>query len=165
MMMYPPLCHLEAIDIERANSLLIAWGHKMGACHRPIGRVAAHALFHRDSPIALTIAADLIRESCGGWSRAQAIELARLCAQREHLCRPMLRLWREFVLPDLMRVGGYVVAVSYADQALHSGNTYRFDGWEAVAESRSGTDQRSGRKGRRKTIWQWPRRAQLARAA
>lgn len=157
-MLVPPLLHVEGIELQTANALLVAWRHKMGPCQRPMGRVVAHALFHHGVPVALTIAADLIRETCAGYTRAEAIELARLCAAREHLCRPMLRLWREFVLPDLQRAGGYSVAVSYADQALHSGNVYRFDGWEAVAESRSGTDQRSGRRGRRKTIWQWPRR-------
>ena len=97
----------------------------------------------------------LIRERVAGLSRAEAVELGRLCAATPHLCRPMLRLWREMVLPDLARAYGYRWAVSYQDAALHTGNLYRFDGWVRLATSRSGTDPRSGRKGRNKVIWGW----------
>ncbi len=44
---------------------------------------------------------------------------------------------------------------SYQDADMHSGNTYRFDGWTRIGFSSSGTDIRSGRKGRRKWIWHW----------
>jgi hypothetical protein len=46
-------------------------------------------------------------------------------------------------------------AVSYQDEALHDGDTYRFDGWTRLARSRSGTDHRSGKRDRNKTIWDW----------
>jgi hypothetical protein len=48
------------------------------------------------------------------------------------------------------------VAISYQDAALHSGNLYRFDGWQRRAFSHSGTDTRSGRPGRDKWIWVYP---------
>jgi antitoxin VapB len=87
-------------------------------------------------------------------TRENTIELSRLCAARAGLCRVALRLWREFVFPTL----GYQYAVSYQDADLHNGNTYRFDGWERVGYSHSGTDTRSGRSGRDKYAWAWPPR-------
>lgn len=80
-------------------------------------------------------------------------ELSRLAASREGLCRVVLRLWREFVFPSL----GYEWAVSYSDNAIHRGELYRCDGWQKVAQARSGTDRRSGRPGRNKSVWVWPR--------
>jgi hypothetical protein len=110
------------------------------------------------------MAASLIRECVGGGlgqlTRANTIELARLCAVRPGLCRVALRLWREFVFPRM----GYEVAISYQDADLHNGNTYRFDGWTREAFSHSGTDKRSGRKGRNKWIWVWRRPAAMAAA-
>jgi antitoxin VapB len=84
-------------------------------------------------------------------TRQNSVELSRLCASRPGLCRVVLRLWREFVFPAL----GKQYAVSYQDADLHNGNTYRFDGWKRLGFSRSGTDKRSGAKGRRKWIWVW----------
>lgn len=49
--------------------------------------------------------------------------------------------------------------MSYQDADLHNGHTYRFDGWERVGYSHSGNDYRTGRRGRRKWVWLWPRRA------
>lgn len=68
-------------------------------------------------------------------------------------------MWREFVFPVLPAD----FAISYQDADLHSGNTYRFDGWARLAFSRSGgIDQRTGRSGRNKWVWAWP--ADAARA-
>lgn len=86
-------------------------------------------------------------------TRENTCELSRLCAERPHLCRVALRLWREFVFPQL----GYRYVISYQDADMHSGNTYRFDGWKRAGFSSSGTDTRSGRRGRRKWIWVWER--------
>ena len=88
-------------------------------------------------------------------TRDQALELGRLCAVRPDLCRVMLRLWREFVFPDLCRAHGFGGRSPTRNSALHTGNLYRFDGWQRVGKSSSGTDQRSGRKGRNKVIWGW----------
>lgn len=151
-----PLVSFEEVSRQRANELLVQWGHKMGAMER--GNVAGvhYALLHDGRPVAVAMAATLIRECVGGGmghlTRENTIELARLCAERPGLCRVALRLWREFVFPLM----GYAHAISYQDADLHNGNTYRFDGWKRVAFSSSGTDQRSGRKGRRKWIWLWP---------
>ena len=151
----PPIVHLAQIEIDEANRLLEAWSHKMGACRRPNSHIWAHAMFMHGEPVAVSITASLVRETCAGLTRAEAVELARLCAGRPRLNRAMLRIWREAVLPPLCRAYGWTWAVSYQDEDIHSGNTYRFDGWKVLGRSSSGTDKRSGRKGRRKTVWGW----------
>lgn len=153
-MLVAPILHLEQIDNDVADAALIRWQHRMGPCRRPAGVLVSHGLFAHGKLCALTVTADLVGPTCAGLNRQQAIELARLCAERSDLCRVMLRIWREFVFPAF----GHDWAVSYQDEALHSGNTYRFDGWQKLAEKQaSGTDTRSGRKGRVKTVWGWPR--------
>lgn len=155
-MIVPPVS-FEQVSRAEANELLVLWGHAMGPMER--GNVAGvhFALKHNGRPVAVAMAATLIRECVGGGNReltrSNTIELARLCAERPGLCRVALRLWREFVFPTL----GYEVAISYQDADMHSGNTYRFDGWHRCGFSSSGTDSRSGRKGRRKYIWRWPK--------
>jgi len=152
-----PLITFDEIGLVEANGLLERWGHRMGPLRRPEFEDAppCYALLHCDQPVAVAMAASLVREHVGGGlahlTRDNSIELARLCAERPGLCRVALRLWREFVLPQLAPV-----AISYQDADLHNGNTYRFDGWGRAGFSSSGTDQRTGRKGRRKWIWVYP---------
>jgi hypothetical protein len=147
-----PIQHIEQIENKDADRALIKWEHKMGPCNRPMGIIRSHGMFSHGKLCALTVTADLVAATCAGFNRDEAIELARLCAERSDLCRPMLRIWREFIFPAF----GTPWAVSYQDEALHSGDTYRFDGWVQLKEhAHSGTDQRSGRKGRSKTIWGW----------
>lgn len=149
--LFEPIVSFDAISVDDMNACLVAWGHKMGPLNRPAGRMWAHGLKHNGQTVAVVGTAALINETCAGFTRAEAIELARLCAIRRDLCRPALRLWREFVFPAL----GRPWAVSYQDEALHDGNTYRFDGWRRVGRSSSGPDRRSGRPGRSKAIWAW----------
>lgn len=164
-MIIAPLASFDAIDLGEANRLLTAWGHRMGPISRPIGRLDCYALRHNGQPVGLAISADLVVASVAGFTRLEAIELARLCAARPHLCRPTLRLWREFVFPAIAEAtrrgeaSGIRWALTYQDESLHSGNTYRHDGWVELERTRSGTDHRSGRKGRNKRIWAWPRDA------
>lgn len=157
-----PVATFEQIDLPEANALLTRWGHKMGPMQRPeFASIPLHVLLNGGRPMALAMAAPLVREHVGGGlghlNRANSIELARLCAERPGLCRVALRLWREFVLPQLAPA-----AISYQDADMHSGNTYRFDGWARAGFSSSGTDQRTGRKGRRKWIWVYPPEAATA---
>lgn len=151
------LINFDRVELDIANAMLSAWGHKMGELHRGNQGAVCHALFHEGRIVAVTTASNLIAGVVGGgchWmTRENTVELSRLCACRSGLCRIALRLWREFVFPKM----GYEYAVSYQDSDLHNGNTYRFDGWDRVGKSRSGTDTRSGRPGRNKWIWQWPR--------
>lgn len=152
-----PLATFGAIDIDAANGCLREWGHKMGPINRPgMSKEWCHGLFQGSEIVAVTVAATLIQPAVGGghglpMTRDNTIELARLCAVRPGLCRVALRLWREFFLPDLRKP----FAISYQDADLHSGQTYRFDGWKRIGFSHSGTDQRTGRLGRDKWIWMW----------
>ena len=155
-----PICSLQDLSLGHANELLLRWGHKMGPILRPAEYGQwQHALLHEGRPVALTVTSRLIRDHVGGglshMTRASTCELSRLCAERRGLCRVMLRLWREFVFPALP----FAHAISYQDADLHNGATYRFDGWTREGFSSSGTDQRTGREGRRKWIWVWSRPA------
>lgn len=159
-MLVAPIAHLEAIDRSELNRLLVAWGHRMGPYTRPAYTIEAHhALFHAGAAVAVTAAGDTVREVIGqtGIRREEAIELVRLCAARRDLCRPMLRLWREMVFPALAAVHRRRIAVSYQDEALHSGDLYRFDGWQLLGKGGGGgRDSRTGRPGRKMKIWGWP---------
>lgn len=149
----------EPIDLAEANRLLVEFKHKMGVLHRGNQSAWCHALLHEGVPVGVITASYLIRDCVGGcdrkWNRSTAVELSRLAAARPGLCRVVLRLWREFALPDICRIGGFVAAVSYQDTDIHNGNTYRFDGWTKIGNSHSGTDRRTGRRGRNKAIWLW----------
>lgn len=143
-----------AISREDLNAHLVSWGHRIGEVRRPT-RGWSHGL-SRDGELLAVVAIDtLIRERVAGLSRPDAIELSRICAVEPGLCRVALRLWRLFVFRDLCAERGCRWAVSYQDAALHKGDLYRFDGWARIGQSRSGTDPRSGRSGRRKVIWGW----------
>ncbi len=134
-----PLAHVEAIDRATLNRLLVRWEHRMGPYTRPSYAIEAHhALFHHGEPVAVTAAGESVREVIGQARipRHRCVELARLCASRRDLCRPMLRLWREFVFPAVGAVHGRDLAVSYQDEALHSGDVYRFDGWVLLTPGR-----------------------------
>jgi antitoxin VapB len=149
------ICSFVEITLPEANKYLCLWKHKMGELQRGDQGAICHALLHRETPIAITAASHLIRQNVGGGltqlTRKNTIELSRLCASRSGLCRVALRMWREFVFPELP----FDFAISYQDADLHNGNTYRFDGWRRVGYSHSGTDTRTGRKGRNKWIWIW----------
>jgi hypothetical protein len=151
-----PLLTFDAIPLWEGNRLLVEWGHKMGPLNRPMGRQDAHALITHDGPVAVVCTADLVSATVGSASflnRGNCIELARVCAGARDWNRVAVRLWRNVVFP--LTSADY--AVSYQDAVLHSGDLYRFDGWTKVGASRSGPDRRSGRQGRRKWVWVWPK--------
>lgn len=155
-----PLVAFDAIDAEMLNRCLVAWEHRMGPLHRPrFGEFGgAHGLFHEDRLVAVVAHEKMIAAETCGLTRADAFELARVCAERPGLCRVAVRLWREFVFPAACRVGRYSWAISYQDRVQHRGTLYRNDGWVRLGQTNSGTDLR-GRKGkrtgRRKTVWGW----------
>jgi antitoxin VapB len=152
-----PLITFDEIGLDEANRCLNEWGHKMGVLHRGNQGAICHGLAHLGEVVAVTCASNLISPHVGGgcdWlKRENTVELSRLCASKPGLCRVALRLWREYVFTALP----YEYAMSYQDADLHSGNTYRFDGWKKVGGmAKSGKDTRSGREGRNKIVWQWP---------
>lgn len=155
-MLLDPLVAFDAITVDELNDCLVRWGHKMGPWERPdFGADRFHGLRHHGDLVAVTASSSMIPENTGGLRRDQACELGRVCAARRDLCRIVVRLWREFVFPDLCRARGWSWAISYQDAVLHDGGLYRFDGWVRLGTSHSGTDQRSGRRGRDKVIWGW----------
>jgi hypothetical protein len=161
-----PLATFEEIDLFVANDRLARWEHKMGPLNRGnSGAQQCHALIVAGELVGVALTSSLIREHVGGglsyMNRDNAVELSRLCASERWACRVVLRLWRELVFPGT----GAQYAISYQDAGLHTGNTYRFDGWERMAYSSSGTDQRTGRQGRNKWIWVWKRTQQQEKAA
>jgi hypothetical protein len=151
-----PLVEFDSMPIGEANQLLERWGHKMGPLNRPYGVVAAHSLLLHGSPVAVVMTAELVAPTVGGapfLNRNNAIELARVCAADRDWNRAALRLWRKAVFPGYRKQ----YAVSYQDATLHTGDLYRFDGWVKVGFSHSGPDRRSGRQGRDKWVWVWPK--------
>lgn len=159
-MLAPPMLGLYPVDRDTANSLLEAWGHRMGPMRRPSYAIEAHhALLHDGEPVALAMSGEPVRETVGqsGIARSVCVELTRLCAARPHLCRPMLRLWREFVFPAVAARHGRRLAVSYQDEALHRGDVYRFDGWLDICRAGGGGgNSRTGRPSRKMRVWAWP---------
>ncbi|HEY0983544.1 hypothetical protein [Schlesneria sp.] len=156
-----PLVTFDEILLEQANNALLAWGHKMGPINRPMngsvvsgGGDTAHGLMFEGELVAVTTTSTLIRSNVAArpdLNRTNTIELSRLCSCSPHLCRVALRLWREFVFKPLQ----IPFAISYQDKKLHTGATYKNDGWSRIGESRSGPDTRSGRQGRSKVIWMY----------
>jgi hypothetical protein len=155
-MFFPPTVSFDTITKPELNDCLVAWEHKMGAWERPnFGSEAFHGMRHHGRLVAVTAAARLIPKSTAGLCRSDAFELGRVCAARPHLNRAVLRLWREFVFGEMCNAHGWRWVISYQDAVLHSGDLYRFDGWVVLGFSASGTDARSGKKGRKKVIWGW----------
>lgn len=159
-MIIGPLVTFDAISQDALNGRLREWSHAMGELHRPPEYgFWAHGLAHDGRLVGVVSANTLIRETCAGLDRLEAVELSRVCAERRDLCRILVRLWREFVFPCLRpprRSRPFPWAVSYQDAAMHRGDLYRFDGWVPLQYARSGSvDPRTGRRGRNRIIWGW----------
>lgn len=155
-MLIPALISFDAIDRADLNHCLQAWGHRMGEWKRPnYGDEIFHGLRHHGELVGVTAAAGLIAPTGGGLLRSDAFELGRVCASRPHLCRAVVRLWREFVFPAVCAARGWRWVISYQDAVIHTGDLYRHDGWVCIGFSRSGHDARSGRRGRSKVVWGW----------
>jgi antitoxin VapB len=159
-MLVPHIFHVERIDRADLNRCLVTWEHRMGAYTRPSAAIEAHhALFMHGKPIAVTAGAETVRDTVGDTllGRFEVVELARLCASSPEWCRVMLRFWREGLFPDIARAHGRQFAISYQDEALHTGNTYRNDGWVKIGKGGAkGADRRSDRQPRSCAIWGWP---------
>jgi hypothetical protein len=157
-MLFDPLVSFDTISRDELNDCLVAWKHKMGPIRRPEYRAPVDlGVRHHGELVAVVASDSLIRETCG-LGRSDAFELSRLCAARPGLCRVAVRLWREFVYPDIARSWRTPWAISYQDAAQHSGDLYRFDGWVRLGYSTSGSDPRAlpGTAAvRRKVIWGW----------
>ena len=122
----------ESFDVAEANTLLVAWGHRLGPCTRLFSQ-RAYALLVDGEPVSLAMSASAVSGTVTGYRRDQVVELARLCSAPGHAwaSRVMLRLWRE-VFAQRWPDWPVEAAISYSQNAHHRGDLYRFDGWERV---------------------------------
>ena len=156
-----PMCGLYPMPIEDANDLLIEWNHKLGPCHRPF-RQEAFGLEVAGRVVAVAISASIVNGPVAGYERMEVVELARLAAANAWANRVMLRLWREVCAPK-WKCWPVKAAISYHKNALHSGNLYRFDGWEKVKDNAGSGGGGSWSRVRyasevvhgSKTLWVW----------
>jgi hypothetical protein len=154
---------VECCDMDVANSYLESWGHRLGAIHRPFHAEAfVFTLFGQ--PIAVAVSASIVSSTVAEFRRQDVVECARLCSAPGYAwaSRIMLRLWRE-VCVACWPCWEVKAAVSYSQNAHHSGNLYRFDGWSKASEqagsrgggtwthTRSPEDAAAGKK----TLWIW----------
>lgn len=164
-----PLAALTVPTVDDANRLLIGWGHRLGACHRPFDQ-QAFSLEVDGRPVAVAISASIVsatvagRPDDGRYRRTEVVELARLCAEPDSpwANRVLLRLWRECCAPRWPH-WDVKAAISYSHNAHHRGDIYRFDGWAKIADDcgssgggrwsspRRATDVVYGKK----TLWVW----------
>lgn len=154
-----PISGLYPVEPHEANALLVRWGHKLGPCERPYHQ-EGFALEVDGVPVAVAMSASIVNGPVGSFGRFEVVELARLAAANPWANRVMLRLWRELCAP---RWKGWEVkaAVSYSHNGMHSGNIYRFDGWEKIRDDAGGSRGGGGRRVRdkdetvngKKTLW------------
>lgn len=176
-----PIVGLTPIEPAEANAYLREWGHKLGPVNRPF-RMEAWALEVDGRPVCVAVSASTVssevaayrdepgpdgkprRVEVGRWRRTEAVELARLCAEPGNtwVNRAMLRLWREVLAPR-WACWPVKAAISYSKNATHTGDLYRFDGWEKCQEDAGSSG--GGRHSRKrcatdavygpKTLWVW----------
>jgi hypothetical protein len=156
-----PIGGIYPIPIEEANERLVQWDHKLGPCHRPF-RQEAYGLLVDGKPIAIAISASIVNGPVAGYQRTEVVELARCAAANRWANRVMIRLWRELCAPR-WKNWPVKAAVSYSKNSMHSGDLYRFDGWEKIREdagsSGGGLWSRKREQGDAvygsKTLWVW----------
>lgn len=157
-----PLVAFDLIDNDRADQLLVDWGHWLGGCNRPFGRQSFGLHVEGLGLVSVAVSASTVGKSCADYDRQEVVELARLCSHPDHrwASRVCLRLWRE-ISAQIWEAKYWPVKalVSYSNNARHKGNLYRFDGWTRWGTARAGTATNYGRevvKIEEKTIWTYP---------
>ena len=138
------LASVQRMDVDAANRLLVKWEHKLGPCNRPFHQ-EAFALYVLDRPVSVAISASIVNGPVGPkdgvrYERTQVVEIARQASCEPWANRVMIRLWRE-TCARLWPCWPVEAAVSYSHNGMHTGDLYRFDGWErwsTVAGSRGG---------------------------
>lgn len=156
-----PIVGVYPMDVAGANRLLVEWGHELGPVERPFHQ-EAFSLDVGNRPVAVAVSASIVSATAGGFGRFESVELARQAACERWANRVMIRLWRE-TLAELWPCWPVKAAISYSKNSMHSGDLYRFDGWEKVRDDagssgggtysrkRSNTDAVFGKK----TLWLW----------
>ena len=157
-----PLASFDVIDNAEADGLLVEWGHWLGGCNRPFGRHSFGLYLLGVGLISVAVSASTVNANCGGWPRKEVVELARCASHPRYRwgTRICLRLWRELAPAAWSRDYWPVKAcVSYSNAIRHTGNLYRFDGWEKIADVKGGTAGGSWQRGKKyapKAVWQFP---------
>jgi hypothetical protein len=155
-----PVSGIYPVSLRDANTLLEHWNHRLGPVNRPF-RSEPWVLEAHGLPVAVAVSCSIVHGPVAGYMLHEVVELARL-AGKPPFTRPMLRLWREICAPAWQ---GWTVraAVSYSHNAMHSGDLYRFDGWEKIRDDagsggggawsrrRHAGDAVAGRK----SLWIW----------
>jgi hypothetical protein len=155
-----PFISFDLIDREEMNECLVAWDHKMGPLNRPeFTPPIDYVLRENGKPVAVIAADTLIRETLG-FTRNDAFEMSRMCASpdRRGASSLMMRMWRAFAYPLIVRAWKSPWVISYQDAVQHTGNLYRYDSWLKLGYSTSGTDPRAlpgTASVRKKIIWGW----------
>jgi len=162
-----PIVGLYQVSVDEANVAMHEWGHQLGECHRPFHQ-EAFSLQLGERPLAYAISASIVNGPVGpqdgsvSYGRTEVVELARLVASERWANRVMLRLWRE-TCARLWPCWPVKAAVSYSHNGMHTGDLYRFDGWErwrtdagstgggTWGRKRSNTEAVYGKK----TLWGW----------
>ena len=128
---------VEALSRKDGNALLARWGHILGPCNRPFGQ-QQWGLVVLGEVVSVAISASTVSSTVTDehgmvWTRPQIIELARICSAPGGgwATRPMLRLWRSVLGPQMWPHWPVSMAVSYATPGK-KGDIYRFDGWRRV---------------------------------
>ena len=149
----PAWVSLEPTPLATVRRLLDEWGHSRGYISRPIP-CDAHVLRAHGRAVALTVTSELVHPPiAGNLYRDDAVELARLCSADPAWTRVALRVWREAVWPPYRRKW----AITYVEDHVHTGDTFRFDGWRRLARVGPAREPQTGRKTGPKTIYGWCR--------
>jgi len=130
-----PVAGLDRLEEDMVNALLVEWAHNLGPCERPFGQ-QGWAFMLDGQPISVAMSASTVSSTVAGHRRQEVVELARLCSKpgMAWATRPMLRMWREIAGPRWPHWTP-MAAISYSQNAVHSGDIYRFDGWEKFTDS------------------------------
>jgi len=160
-----PLVAFERIDDGLADARLIEWGHWLGGCNRPCGGRQSFGLFLEGDLISVAVSAMTIGPRSAERDRRTVVELARLCSDPAHrdMTRVAIRLWRKCAASAWSSKYWPVEAyISYANRNRHTGDVYRFDGWQRWGNTRSGSVGKNARwsepglKIEPKSIWVFP---------
>lgn len=159
-----PMLSLSTLQVDDANRLLLDWGHRLGEIHRPF-RMQAFALELDGEPISIAVSASAVSDTVAGLRRVEVVECARLCSSRgtPWASRVMIRVWREVCAPRWPDWAP-IAAISYSQNAHHSGDLYRFDGWHKMADKAGSSGGGAWSRKRyagdavygSKSLWVWP---------
>jgi len=169
-----PICGGYPIDVEEANRLLIEWNHKLGPVERPFRQEAFGLEICGKGLIAVAVSGSIINgpisirndegEVVRSYDREEVVELTRLASNVKWANRIMIRAYRELLAPA-WKCWPVKAVVSYSKNEMHSGNTYRFDGWAKINDN-CGARQAMLNRGKRrygnddpragsKSLWIW----------